>query len=67
MDEDTSSFLRSYTPDILGQYDGQWVVYEDGAVQGAASDLDKLLEEYRNRIVSGESPLFAFVNFQILV
>jgi hypothetical protein len=62
-DED---LLRArWSPDGLGQYEGEWIAFREGDVRMHHPALAPLLQEFRGGIADGRSPIFAFVTFDV--
>lgn len=61
---DAAKLRDNWNEDRLGQYEGRWIAFRNGEVEGANLNLGFLLERYASDIRDGISPIFAFVWFK---
>ena len=63
-DADENLLRSQWNPEVLGEYEGQWIAFRDG-VLGSRKSLYELSEPYMSAIREGNGPLFAFVTFKV--
>ena len=63
---DENSLRSQWNPEVLGDYEGQWIAFrQDVGVLESHRSLYELSEPYRDAIREGDGPLFAFVTFKV--
>lgn len=64
--EDEVELWKIWNRENLGDYEGKWIAFS-GKVLAKADDLPELSRQFEDRIKKDDSPIFAFVTFEIRV
>lgn len=62
--EDAALLQRIWNPEILGQFQNNWIAFRDGDILAFSENVEIIFERFEGDMHERRGPIIAFVDFE---